>query len=205
VEKDIRRVADEVWKRMRTAGYAPRPGTQRERTQVKAKTDTRTPQQRTEEAWKTRWEARACRQRDVRLPAVWTTPWKQDTRKLYAGLPKAEATALLLMRTEVIGLNAWLASIQVPGIEPLCPCGEAMQTVRHVVLHCRRHERRQLLQQCGTERLDEILSRPASAAHAARWLVASGVLNQFRVAREIEEEDDSQFTAFEDCDQWMEV
>jgi hypothetical protein len=30
---------------------------------------------------------------------------------LYAGLSKAKATALFLMRTEVIGLNAWLASV----------------------------------------------------------------------------------------------
>ena len=74
--------------------------------------------------------------------------------------------------------------------------------MRHVVLHYRRHERATLLQSCGTERLDEILSRPASAAHAARWLVASGALNQFRVAKEIEEEDVSHFTAFENCDQW---
>jgi len=108
------------------------------------------------------------------------------------------------MRTEVIGLNAWLASVQVPGIEALCPYGEAAQTVRHVVLHCRRHERLLLLQRCGTERLDEILSRPTSAAHAARWLVASGALGQFRVAKEIQEEDISRFSAFEDCDQWTE-
>jgi Reverse transcriptase (RNA-dependent DNA polymerase)/Endonuclease-reverse transcriptase len=204
VEKDIRRVADEIWRRMRTARYAPRPGTRRERAQAEAKVEKRTIGQRLEDAWKARWEARLRRQRDIRLPAVWATPWKQDSRKLYAGLSKAEATALLLMRTEVIGLNAWLASIQVPGIEALCPCGEAVQTVRHVVLHCRRHDRTLLTQRCGTERLDEILSRPTSAAYAARWLIASGALGQFRVAKEIKEEDISRFTAFEDCNQWKE-
>ena len=49
VEKDIRRVADEVWRRMRTARYAPRPGTRRERAQVEAKGEKRTIQQRLEE------------------------------------------------------------------------------------------------------------------------------------------------------------
>jgi len=109
------------------------------------------------------------------------------------------------MRTEVIGLNAWLASIQVPGIQPLCPCEEAAQTVRHVVLHCPRHgrnERLRLLERCGTERLDEVLSRPASAAHAARWLLATGVLGQFKVAREIQEEKAELFTPFVNSDEW---
>lgn len=63
--------------------------------------------------------------------ATWRTPWTQDPRKLYAGLSKAESTALFLMRTEVIGLNAWLAAIQVPGVTPTCPpCGWQAQTVR---------------------------------------------------------------------------
>ena len=70
----------------------------------------------------------------------------------------------------------------------MCPCGEAAQTVRHVILHCTRHNRLQLLEKCGTERLDEILSRPGSAAHTARWLIANGIMEQFRVAKEIQEE-----------------
>ena len=133
---------------------------------------------------------------------TWTTPWKQDRRILYAGLSKAEATALFLMRTEVIGLNAWLAAAQVPDTHPSCPCGWHTQTVRHIVLHCPIYERLELLQRCGSERLDEILSRPASAAYAARWLVKSGALAQFRLSNEISEEDISLFTPFEDSEQW---
>ena len=133
---------------------------------------------------------------------AWTTPWTQDRRKLYADLKKAEATALFLMRVEVIGLNAWLAATQVPGIHPSCPCGWHTQTVRHVLLHCPNHDRTSLIQQCGTERIDEILSRPACAAHAARWMVRSGAIGQFTVVREIEEEDPSLFAPFEDSEQW---
>jgi hypothetical protein len=140
--------------------------------------------------------------RGTRPPVTWLTPWKYDCRKLYTGLTKAEATALFLMRTEVIGLNAWLASIQVPGIQALCPCGQTAQTVRHVVLHCPRHNRQQLLERCGTERLDEILSRPASAAHAARWLIASGAMEQFKVTREIQQEKEELFAPFENSDEW---
>ena len=140
--------------------------------------------------------------RNTHRPATWTTPWEQDRSKLYAGLPKAAATALFLMRTEVIGLNAWLASIQVLGILPACECGWVAQTVRHVVLHCPRHDRLGLIEQCGTERLDEILSRPVCAARAARWLIKTGIMEQFKVAREIEEEDEALFRPFENSEAW---
>jgi len=151
--------------------------------------------------WKARWEDQA-KHKGARGPATWTAPWEQDRIKLYAGLTKAEATALFLMRTEVIGLNAWLASIRVPGILPACECGWRAQTVRHVVLHCPRYERLELLEHCGTERLDEMLSQPASAKHAARWLVRSGAMKQFRVAREIEREEQELFKSFEKSEAW---
>ena len=81
------------------------------------------------------------------------------------------------MRIEVIGLNAWLATIQVPNITPACPCGWHAQTVRHILLYYPRHERLGLIQVCGTERIDDILLRPVCAKHAARWLVHAGVLD----------------------------
>ena len=201
VENKIQNVADAVWRSMRGACHTPRPGTLRERVRAKAKKEPKI-RQNLNQAWKERWEAKASKYRGPRPPTTWITPWKQDCRKLYAGLSKAEATALFLMRTEVIGLNAWLASVQVPGVEALCPCGEAAQTVRHTILHCTRYERLHLLEQCGTERLDEILSRPASAAYAARWLVATGALEQFKVAREMREEDTALFAPFTNSEEW---
>jgi hypothetical protein len=41
---------------------------------------------------------------------------------LYDSFTKAEATALFPVRTEVIGLRSWLASVGVPGILPQCNC-----------------------------------------------------------------------------------
>ena len=81
------------------------------------------------------------------------------------------------MRTEVIGLNAWLAAVQVPNITPACLCGWHAQTVRHILLYYPRHERISLIQACGIERIDDILSRPLCVKYAARWLVYAGVLN----------------------------
>ena len=66
--------------------------------------------------WKARWEKKASQYRGPHPPTTWTAPWTQDCRKLYAGLSKAQATALFLMRTEVISFNAWLASVRVPDV-----------------------------------------------------------------------------------------
>ena len=106
------------------------------------------------------------------------------------------------MRTEVIGLNAWLGAARVPDIQPACPCGWHAQTVRHVLLHCPRHDRVGLLLSCGTERLEEILGRADCVKHAARWWLRSGVMEQFRVAVEIEDEDVTDFRAFEEGEEW---
>ena len=154
-------------------------------------------------AWQTQWdqEVRALPRR--RAATAWHTPWTQDTRMLYAGQPKAESTALFLLRSEVIGLNAWLASIQVPEITRACLCGYQAQTVRHILLHCPRYNRAELLRQSGSGRLQDILNQPSNAQRAARWFIHSGVLEQFRTAKEIAEEDRSLFRAFPEAEQWL--
>src|SRR5881394_4514968 len=114
-------------------------------------------------------------------------PWSLKVAKLYDGLTKAEATALFLLRTEVIGLNAWLASVRVPDILPACTCGWWAQTVRHVLLHCPLYERASLIRQAQTESLPAILSQPAGARAAAKWLIRNGILQQFNTAKAIGE------------------
>ena len=42
--------------------------------------------------------------------------------RLYRGLRKAEATALFLMRSEVIGLKDWLTRVGVPNVIRRCDC-----------------------------------------------------------------------------------
>ncbi|TQS36486.1 hypothetical protein Golomagni_03064 [Golovinomyces magnicellulatus] len=54
------------------------------------------------------WQKRWSNYKGNRTAATWKTPWTQSTLKLYNGLKKHEATALILLRSEVIGLNAWL-------------------------------------------------------------------------------------------------
>jgi reverse transcriptase-like protein len=139
--------------------------------------------------WKRRWMRRGQHQR----AATWHTPWTQQVLKLYEGLKKHEATMLFLLRTEVIGLNAWLASINVPGVLPRCPCGHGAQTVRHVLLQCPQlsHLRPHLIAVARCEDLHRILSTPGSAQAAARMLIRSGLLAQFHLADEIDREGDN--------------
>jgi hypothetical protein len=71
-------------------------------------------------AWQAQWNRTVQALPRQRAATAWSTPWPQDLRRLYAGLSKAEATALFLLRTEVLGLNAWLTVIQVPDFTRAC-------------------------------------------------------------------------------------
>ena len=101
------------------------------------------------------------------------------------------------MRVEVIGLNAWLASVQVPDVLPRCTCGWQAQTVRHVLIHCPHFDRSNLIQAVQTESLYAILSQPKRARHAAKWLIKQNALKQFETARAIGEEDTSGYAPFQ--------
>ena len=144
--------------------------------------------------WHKEWQSRAQNQ----MASIWKGEWGEDRLKLYDEVPKHVATALFLLRSEVIGLNAWLAGIGVPGIHPSCPCGWPTQTVRHVMIHCPKHEqvRLELFARIHTQDLLGMLSTPTSARTAARWLVARKLLPQFQFADEVEMEDLSGYAPF---------
>ena len=144
--------------------------------------------------WHNEWTSKAQNQ----TGSIWKGNWKDDRLKLYDEAPKHVATVLFLLRSEVIGLNAWLAGIGVPGIQASCTCGWPTQTVRHVLIHCPTYEqaRLELFARSQTQDLSGMLSSPASAQAAARWLVARKLLPQFLFAHEIEMEDRSGFAPF---------
>ena len=148
--------------------------------------------------WRNRWLKTA---KDKRA-ATWNTPWGQDPTKLYSDMPKHQATALFLLRTEVIGLNSWLASINVPGTTLDCRCGWVSQTVHHVLMICPLHSsaRAELVRRTGTEDVRRMLSTPEMAQVTARWFVQQGVLQQFNLAREIDEEEE-ETTPFQPLDE----
>ena len=89
---------------------------------------------------------------------TWNTPWTTATLPLYKGQLKAKSTAAFLLWTEVLGLNAWLASIHVPQITPYCMCRWPTQIICHVLLFYNHHTARdQLLARVGTSDITQML------------------------------------------------
>jgi len=48
-----------------------------------------------------------------------------------------------------------------------------------------------------------MLSKAGSAQAAAKWFIQQEVLDQFRVAKEVEEEEITQFKPFQALESWM--
>lgn len=140
--------------------------------------------------WKERWEKAMTKDGRMRTEATWKTEWTTQPLALYEGLQKHEATALFLLRTEVLGLKAWLARIGVPGARPQCSCGAPRQTLAHAIGYCPdlTDARQRLVMRTGTTRLADLLQTQDTARWAARWLLETQLLDQFRVALEVEED-----------------
>jgi hypothetical protein len=135
------------------------------------------------EAWTRRWQANT-------KPDTWDRvlrPPDPKVLKLHLGLRKAESSVLIQSRTGCIGLAHFLYRVQVPGIESsLCSCTNGIETPRHVLIHCQkeRGRREELKERCGG-RLDlrKLLDTPEGAKVASRWILRSGRLPQFSLAR----------------------
>jgi hypothetical protein len=148
--------------------------------------------------WERRWRAAG----KDHPEATWNGLWTRHPGRLYNGLTKAQATALFLLRTEVIGLNNWLARRRVPGVDRTCPCGWRDQTVQHVIYHCRRHDRSTLLPLLQTERARVALQCETQAPAIARWLIQQDVLQQFKLANVLEHEETTEYQQVDGLSEW---
>ena len=59
--------------------------------------------------WRRRWQEKA----KNRIETTWKTLWGKPTVLLYKDLIKVKAIVLFLLYIKVIGLNIWLASINI--------------------------------------------------------------------------------------------
>src|SRR6266480_3622811 len=114
-------------------------------------------------------------------------------------MPKHQASVLFLLRTEVLGLNGWLAAINVPGIDARCTYGWYTQTVQHILMLCPLHtaSRAQLVRRAGPEEMERMLLTLERAQATARWFIQQGILKQFNLAKEIKEEEVEEYAPFQ--------
>ncbi|KAI6789402.1 hypothetical protein KC331_g213 [Hortaea werneckii] len=135
---------------------------------------------------------------------MWETSWQQETKgrttfrhtpapskkvlQLHEGLTKRQSAILVQLRTEKIGLRDFLFRRKVPNIlDPMCTCQEGRQTVRHILLTCRklRDVRRQELGHLpeGND-LRAILSKRKVAIKAIKLIERTQILGQSRIVEE---------------------
>jgi hypothetical protein len=133
--------------------------------------------------WEERWKQYVAMPNHVKCAAI-AEPFSTDRIQLHQTCTKAESTIITLLRTERIGLNAFLYKQKVPDIAwPICPCGNGNQTAKHILIHCANlaPTRRQLFADTGTTSFEVMLSDPLKARAAAKWAIRNKILEQFRL------------------------
>ena len=106
--------------------------------------------------------------------------------KRHDALTKAESSALTQLRIEWIGLNSFLNKMHVPGFtSKQCPCGFQNYTGKHLLILCPEQERSTLFKKGGTRDYRELLDSRRGAKAAAKWLINTGILEQFRLAQDL--------------------
>ncbi len=133
-----------------------------------------------------RWENYKTRIADADATPAQRSHLSNKTVKMRDGLQKAESTLATHIRTERIGLNAYLHSRNVPGADnPRCACGGRRQTAKHILMHCPdwTHLRPKMLREAGLTDYRIIVSTAKGLRAAARMMMETELLEQFRVAR----------------------
>jgi hypothetical protein len=105
--------------------------------------------------------------------------------RLHEHLRKAESSILVQARTGHIGLAQFLRRRRVPGVvAEKCQCGEGVETPQHIAIHCEiEQERRSQLYAGGTLDYHWLTNTPDGARRLSRWLIETGRLQQFSLAR----------------------
>ncbi|EAQ83345.1 hypothetical protein CHGG_09749 [Chaetomium globosum CBS 148.51] len=108
-------------------------------------------------------------------------------------LSKAKSTLLVQARTGKIGLRGFLFTRRVPEVvTPVCRCGMARETFEHLVLGCNgAADKPHPWPDDGAELL-EWLDDVEKAAIVVGWVLGLGRLNEFRLAVELENENNEE-------------
>jgi len=175
-DKEIRRVTPEQSNQERgTRGH------RRQRKPPKIKTWKEAICNWKQNKWKEIWEdyQSSIPPRKIKAPAQRVT--SDYYPKIHVGISKATSSLITQIRTEKIGLNAFLAERRVPNRTPRCSCGNTRQTAKHILMYCSNFEesRENLYRAAGTRDYSKMLATPRGAKAAANWLQKTNLLPQF--------------------------
>jgi len=128
------------------------------------------------------WEQYQDKSRQHYPPALDTAfaKWEQIVPNLHKGLSRAQSSLATLLRTEVIGFNAFLYKRRVPGVtSPGCPCGWAHQNARHMVMKCPLNQegREKMLQDADTRNFAILMNNPKGIKTCVKWVMKRKLLH----------------------------
>jgi hypothetical protein len=136
--------------------------------------------------WKARWQQDAGNGHSAGSLAAQTPCWTaRAVRRRHLHLTKAESSLLTQIRTGHIGLNAHLSRGGTVS-SPACQCGAEEETPAHVLLSCTAAPTRPSGWPRTPADLDSRLQTGLTARPLLRWLIRSGRLTEYRLARELE-------------------
>ena len=146
--------------------------------------------------WKTRWRQETVPRRRLehnrtgRRLIIQDTEPNKNILTLHKDLRRAESSVLIQARTECIGLNQFLYTRRVPGVDsPHCSCNVTPETTRHLVQYCSMYSNRETLYLSGTgqRQIDyrRLIGCPEGAKALVKWIIGTGRLGQYSIAQRL--------------------
>jgi len=130
-----------------------------------------------------KWRKRWLKSQKGRAIARYRPYPTKEALELYKDRAKAHCSILIQLRTEKIGLKAFLKGRRVPGYEDsTCECQEEEETVQHFLLRCQRWrtQREEILGPLAQKPMGFILGTRTTSQKAIEFLLSTKRLEQFQ-------------------------
>ncbi|KAI1004596.1 hypothetical protein K3495_g3619 [Podosphaera aphanis] len=115
--------------------------------------------------------------------------FKDTPSELHRYLTRAQSSIATQIRSEHIGFNSYLYRRKVPGVDdPSCTCGFPSQNVEHMIMACSRWSkgRAEVWRKAKERSFKAMMNSPEDIARITRWIIKEGWLEQFRLAKNVE-------------------
>ena len=95
-------------------------------------------------------------------------------------LTRRETTIATLVRSECVGLKAFLHRMNVLGFDnPNCHCGGGLQKAKHMIMYCPLLGREQLFVEEWSQDYRELTSTVRGLRVVAKWTIRSGLFKLY--------------------------